>query len=270
MKVKKLLGENINGFKILDTYQVELPSGAKTRKVLLRCEKCGREFERNSGVDFDHIKCKCMCAPEKPTKFKFIEWQGKQYTQTDFCKLHKIGISTFRSRIESGMSIEDAIKKKFSLTCKLCGKPFTADRPDVKYCSTTCRNRSAHGKGKYKEPYTAKCVVCGSEFEAVKDNAKTCSQHCRESLARIDRNRRYKNLKHLGKFDESVTLENVYKKFNGICQNCGKHLTFEPSCLSNDYPSIDHIQPLSKGGTHEWKNIQLLCRRCNCVKADAV
>lgn len=270
MKVKKSIGKSVNGFQILDTYPVELPSGAKTRKVLLRCEKCGREFERNSGVNFDHIKCKCMCAPVKPTKFRYVEWHGKKYTKTQFCKLHSININTFNARLKSGMTIEDAVKSEFLLTCEICGKQFVSDRPWRKYCGSTCQNRSAHGKGPYREPYTTKCVVCGNEFEAVKRNAKTCSQHCREALARIDRNRRYKNLKRLGKFDESVTLENVYKKFNGICQGCGKKLTFECSCLSDNYPSIDHVIPLSKGGVHEWQNVQLLCRRCNCIKADAV
>lgn len=268
MKVKKFLGETINGFKIIDTYPVELPTGKKTRKVLLKCEKCGREFERNSGVDFEHIKCKCMCAPIKPTKYHFIEWQGKKYTLTAFCKLHDINVSTYQNRIDRGMTVEEAIKNEFRLICQICGKQFIAKRPDRKYCCTTCRNRALNGKGKYKESHKVKCVVCGKEFESLRDDAKTCSKHCRNQLAKIERNKRYKELRSIGKFDESVTLENVYKKFNGICQRCEKHLSFDCSCVSNDYPSIDHVKPLSKGGTHEWKNVQLLCRKCNYLKAD--
>lgn len=267
MKVKKFLGKTINGFKILDTYPVELPSGAKTRKMLLKCERCGREFERSSSADFEHIKCKCMCVPKKPAKYHFIEWQGKRYILTDFCKLHSIKANTFSSRIKRGMAVEDAIKSDFNLTCQICEKQFVSKRPDAKYCSVTCRNRALKGKGKYKS-YTIKCVACGKEFESVRSNAKTCSRHCRIQLAGVNRNRRYRKLKTIGKFDESVTLENVYKRFNGICQGCGKHLNFNGSCTSDNYPSVDHIKPLSKGGTHEWKNVQLLCRKCNYLKAD--
>lgn len=43
-----------------------------------------------------------------------------------------------------------------------------------------------------------------------------------------------------------------------VCKECGtnKHLT------------IDHIHPLSKGGTNELSNLQALCFRCNCFKDD--
>ena len=268
MKVKKYIGKTVNGFQILDSYLIELPTGKRTRKVLIKCEKCGREFERNSGVDFEHIKCKCMCAPTKPAKYCFIEWQGKKYTKTDFCKLHEINVSTFDSRLKSGLNVEDAVKHQFLAVCEMCGKQFISSRPAMKYCGTTCRNRAGHGKGKYKPDHVADCVVCGKSFETIRDDAKTCSKHCRNQLARIDRNKRYTKLKTAGKFDESATLENVYLKFNGICQYCGKHLSFDSSYLSDDYPSIDYIKPLSKGGTHEWDNLQLLCRKCNYLKSN--
>lgn len=28
-------------------------------------------------------------------------------------------------------------------------------------------------------------------------------------------------------------------------------------------PELDHVMPLSKGGTHSMDNVQLLCRKCN-------
>jgi 5-methylcytosine-specific restriction endonuclease McrA len=32
----------------------------------------------------------------------------------------------------------------------------------------------------------------------------------------------------------------------------------------NDSPTLDHILPLSLGGSHRYKNLQLLCQYCNC------
>ena len=33
-------------------------------------------------------------------------------------------------------------------------------------------------------------------------------------------------------------------------------------------PTIDHVIPLSKGGTHEPGNCRLACFRCNAIKSD--
>jgi 5-methylcytosine-specific restriction endonuclease McrA len=34
------------------------------------------------------------------------------------------------------------------------------------------------------------------------------------------------------------------------------------------YPTIDHIAPISKGGTHTWDNVGLACKRCNSLKSN--
>jgi predicted nucleic acid-binding Zn ribbon protein len=270
MKVKNFIGKSVNGFTILNTYPLELPSGKKTRRVLLKCDNCNREFERNSGVNFEHIKCKCMRAPKKKKKFVYYELNGKKYTQTELCKTHNITVGTFRSRLKCGLSLEEALQKEFVCKCEICEKEFIANRPHTKYCSNTCYRRAGTGKGKYKQVKTFKCVVCGKEFNSIRDDAKTCCEKCRSDLARIDRNKRYAHLKEIGHFDYSVTLSNVFDRFNGECQICHKVLNFNCDSKSSDYPSIDHIKPLSKGGFHEWNNVQLLCRGCNCKKSNGV
>ena len=48
-----------------------------------------------------------------------------------------------------------------------------------------------------------------------------------------------------------------------------------PGCLRSferqylDLMDVDHIVPRSRGGTHTWDNVQLLCRTCNSSKQDA-
>lgn len=48
----------------------------------------------------------------------------------------------------------------------------------------------------------------------------------------------------------------ILDKFNNSCVNCG----------ATSYLQIDHIIPLSLGGTNDDDNFQTLCKKCNCSK----
>lgn len=48
----------------------------------------------------------------------------------------------------------------------------------------------------------------------------------------------------------------VFARDNYSCTACG----------AADDLSVDHIQPVSKGGTNEMSNLQTLCRSCNSAK----
>lgn len=38
----------------------------------------------------------------------------------------------------------------------------------------------------------------------------------------------------------------------------------------DNYPSVDHIVPLAKGGLHSWDNVQLAHFKCNTLKGARV
>lgn len=72
-------------------------------------------------------------------------------------------------------------------------------------------------------------------------------------------------------YDETITLNAVIKKYNGICQICGMVVNaydIENGHAKRMYPTVDHIKPLSKGGSHTWGNIQLAHMCCNAGKCD--
>ena len=52
----------------------------------------------------------------------------------------------------------------------------------------------------------------------------------------------------------------VYKKFNNRCAYCGEKLTLETR-------TIDHIVPLSEGGSNYITNFFPACTHCNALKA---
>lgn len=52
----------------------------------------------------------------------------------------------------------------------------------------------------------------------------------------------------------------VMARDNAACQECG----------SKEFPQMDHIHPVSKGGETSLENLQVLCRPCNARKKDRV
>lgn len=72
-------------------------------------------------------------------------------------------------------------------------------------------------------------------------------------------NKRAKRLRAKGYFTRK-TIENLYLKQLGKCACCGER-------LFGDF-EVDHIKPLSKGGTNYIDNLQLLKRKCNRKKGN--
>ncbi|OGF65671.1 MAG: hypothetical protein A2Y62_12345 [Candidatus Fischerbacteria bacterium RBG_13_37_8] len=57
----------------------------------------------------------------------------------------------------------------------------------------------------------------------------------------------------------------VHENSDGICQLCGKAHKLDNWGITWE---IDHIKPLSRGGTNSIKNLALLCKSCNRRKSD--
>lgn len=66
----------------------------------------------------------------------------------------------------------------------------------------------------------------------------------------------------------------IYKRDEGVCQLCGAETRFFRSSYDTPFDdgpragSVDHIVPLSKGGTDEPSNLRWACRSCNCARGN--
>ena len=116
-----------------------------------------------------------------------------------------------------------------------------------------------------------KCPICGRVYVSRGDTQKWCSRTCRSRANPGDDRKRCR--RYGVYYDESVKREEVFKRDGYICQICGI------KCNPDDYgwgsngathPTIDHIIPLSKGGTHTWDNVQCACGLCNSRKQDNI
>ena len=120
------------------------------------------------------------------------------------------------------------------------------------------------------------CKNCGQEFCMATtgyDSEIYCSKKCQARWHnRIKNDKRVKRMVS-GDHDTDITLDKLFKRDGGVCYICGISCDWtdiaekDGAMIAGDkYPSIDHVKPLSKGGTHTWDNLKLACRRCNTAK----
>ena len=134
----------------------------------------------------------------------------------------------------------------------------------------------------YLLKHIKECRYCGKKFISEGLNIYYCSDECKRQQKRQHNynnsiRQRYKELDRLEDYiDKDISLDKVMKRDKGICYLChnpvniNDYYTVNNTVICGDsYPSIDHIQPISKGGKHTWANVALTHRRCNTRKGIA-
>lgn len=207
-----------------------------------------------------------------------------------YCKRH--GIAGFVAQAK-GSPVSDH-------ECKQCGKVFKPIGNDrITFCSRECssryysNNKAIHmciacgvkvsRKGnkcancyntqrrKVKEAkplLILDCTYCGLTFQSIKSK-KYCSNGCQTKYSRMIKDiKRRTKLSSNGSVDYSITLPKLYIRYKGICAICLKGVDMNRHHNDNLYGSIDHIVSVSKGGKHQWNNVQLAHRLCNSNKGE--
>lgn len=127
-----------------------------------------------------------------------------------------------------------------------------------------------------RHKHYCECGFCGRMFFSTFDK-KYCSSKCASRKNnRTKRSKRDDRLRANGDVDYDITIAKLIKRDGKRCYICGEE------CDSNDYevrddgsyvagnmyPSIEHVVPVSKGGTHTWDNVLIAHRICNSLKSD--
>ena len=156
--------------------------------------------------------------------------------------------------------------------CLWRGEPFETKYPNNLYCSPTCsyegnkRLRRDQWRAEY-QPHVFHCKECARlvTTECGHTKSEFCSEECSEKFrAREYKNHRKEQMKEA--FKSPVYFKRIYARGQGLCQICGLPVPYDKSPDKLWAATIDHIIPLSKGGTHEPNNCQLTHRLCNSIK----
>lgn len=109
------------------------------------------------------------------------------------------------------------------------------------------------------------CAVCGVPWVYYEKRAQ--SPYCADCAATRRKRPGSWRAKQLGARTEPIIPRRVFERDGFRCQICGRKTRGVVPQLRA--PTVDHIVPLSKGGSHTYDNLQCACYRCNCmVKRD--
>lgn len=160
-------------------------------------------------------------------------------------------------------------KPRRFLNCLRCGDELIGTRR--KYCSKKCAYVAAISRkvaeNAAKWPIKP-CEECGVEMVA-RDRGRGrrfCSRKCQKRAGDRVRTMRRRALVVL-EAAEFVDPLNVFERDRWRCQLCGVKTPQSLRGKINDRaPELDHIEPLSAGGEHSYRNTQCACRKCNLTK----
>lgn len=183
-----------------------------------------------------------------------------------------------------------------TVTCCTCGKAFTYEyrgKRYRKYCSAACIAHTRRPDPNAGRLYH--CDQCGVEYRPFRTQQRFCSGACRSAwafknnpayrekcmaraAARLktvagrrlakcrNKIKKYRRRLLIGASLESFHPTDVFKRDRWRCQLCGCKVTRATGEYSPTQATLDHIVPLSRGGSHTTANVQTACRQCNSKK----
>lgn len=160
--------------------------------------------------------------------------------------------------------------------CGWCSEQFPLDNKNRIYCSDECVKDSAWQRVRDSNGWVAHevtastdryCTRCGSIYRSPYVNRVHCSDFCRDADANDRRKARGAQLYYgwISRFDR---LE-IYERDNYTCWLCNEPVDMEDDPKIGDWsPSLDHVIPRSRGGSHDPENLRTAHRWCNSVRSD--
>lgn len=180
------------------------------------------------------------------------------------------------------------LAERGSRFCLVCRQDISSRKLDAKFCSAFCSDVSRGAR----LPAPLPEIVCALEgcdvlFVPIRASTKCCSEnHGKIQWNRASRadgrqlpgpwndrrkaNYHKRRAQKLGTQVEDIRPIDIFERDIWLCGLCSTPV--DPDCAWPDpmSPSLDHVKPLSLGGTHTYENVQLAHLTCNVSKGNRV
>lgn len=164
--------------------------------------------------------------------------------------------------------------------CGKCGSvktrsDFYLNQYDCKACQGIASRE--YRLGRRAEPAVGVCAECGRDYVKSKHAlsfSRVCGKRCKARYwkRRNPARRRLLNERHRmrkrGAFVADVIARVIFERDAWICQLCKGPVRQDLPAGHPRAATLDHVVPLSRGGTHEPANVQLAHHACNSSKRD--
>lgn len=265
--------------KDIDLFGVTTIRGYK--RVNSRCKECRRiesltenmkheRLERKR--ETDRIRAKSDTAKEinKAAREKYYQSEkGKEYVN----KHSKI--QRLKYYQEHGKTHCDLIH----VNCCICGskevkrvKP-TMGRGYKERCSS-CSIAGTYGlKFPERTIKEVACKSCGIMHmgKSTVSRCIDCAKELRKEQKKKQKHHHYhrKRARHYGCVYTPLNRKYIFERDNYKCYLCGIDVVLS-KIYREDQATIDHVIPMSKGGSHTYDNVKACCNKCNSKKGNSL
>ncbi|WP_416070014.1 HNH endonuclease [Streptomyces sp. ME02-6979-3A] len=196
--------------------------------------------------------------------------------------------------------------KAYPITCARCGREAVVTKTTALYCSHQCFYNSRYGADRPQERYagitksdrlaqqrkktrrrraqraleqaaagtkgagvwsSGRCGRCGEHFTRHSTGEPTgyCSRRCRvRSAASLRR------ALQAGSQGRAVARWQIFERDRWTCHICGDPVDRSAQVPDLAAPTLDHVTPIARGGSHTEDNLKTAHFYCNSVKRDLV
>jgi len=170
-----------------------------------------------------------------------------------------------------------ASKPDFVRHCASCGTEFSTRMKAQRFCSYDCRQNGYKVENKVKRDANRKtefeydCDLCGEKIYRStplgghkRYHQPECSRIALQARYRVKTvKRQSKTVKPSG-----LWVEKILETYGFICYLCNDPIDMKLPRTSKRGATVDHIIPLSRGGSDELDNLRLTHWSCNMKKSD--